>query len=389
MMNAEVVEIDTLHFHPLNPNIGNVDVIAESLEVNGQYKPVTVQRSTRNIVAGNHRVKAAKLLGWTRIAVNFIDVSDEEALEILLADNKASDESVTDEQAAFNLLATLPSVVGTGYTVEDLELPEPVIDIEEPESQPASEKPEKEDQEDKPVPFQIGGAKGYLQAAAFKEWRAGLPRPKEEAFEVVALRLGMAEVQRTAQTANVSCDVEAVLISDLLNYPGNPQQGDIGTIMGLLEKHGQYSPVVVNKRNNRILAGNHVVLAASQLGWERIGVSWVDVDADAEKRIVLVDNRARALARYDLEALSRAVMMVDPSNIEAAGFTFEDLDTVAQGQELRPRNGRRAEATIVVGNIRGKVRIALVRAANLTAGQELIEAAAMLGINPAFVVTID
>ena len=56
-------EIDTLLPFPNNPRRGNVKKLRESLEANGQYKPIVVQASTRYILAGNHLWQAAKELG--------------------------------------------------------------------------------------------------------------------------------------------------------------------------------------------------------------------------------------------------------------------------------------------------------------------------------------
>jgi hypothetical protein len=50
----------------------------------------------------------------------------------------------------------------------------------------------------------------------------------------------------------------------------NVRQGDIGAISESLKAHGQYRPIVVDKRTNRILAGNHTWKAAKSLGWTQI-----------------------------------------------------------------------------------------------------------------------
>lgn len=91
----------------------------------------------------------------------------------------------------------------------------------------------------------------------------------------------------------------AVPIGNLSPYPGNPRRDDVAAIVESLRVNGQYRPVVANRRNGQVLAGNHTLLAARQLGWPELAVSWVDVDDDAAVRIVAVDNRASDLAGYD------------------------------------------------------------------------------------------
>jgi hypothetical protein len=52
-----------------------------------------------------------------------------------------------------------------------------------------------------------------------------------------------------------------------------------------------------------VLAGNHTWRAARELGWEQIAVTFVDVDQQQARRILLVDNRTSDLAGYDEQAL--------------------------------------------------------------------------------------
>lgn len=74
-----------------NPRRGNIDTIAESLERNGQYRPIVVNKPTGEILAGNHTYAAAKRLGWTHIAATFVDVDEDQAARIILADNRTAD----------------------------------------------------------------------------------------------------------------------------------------------------------------------------------------------------------------------------------------------------------------------------------------------------------
>jgi ParB-like chromosome segregation protein Spo0J len=69
---------------------------------------------------------------------------------------------------------------------------------------------------------------------------------------------------------------------ELRTYQRNPRQCDPTAIARSLAVNGQYRPIVVNKgtytgRPNEVLAGNHTLIAARDLGWEHIAVvpSWV------------------------------------------------------------------------------------------------------------------
>src|SRR5215210_3441174 len=85
----------------------------------------------------------------------------------------------------------------------------------------------------------------------------------------------------------------AVPLADLRPYDANPRRGDVEAIKASLQAHGQYRPIVVNRPTMQVLAGNHTLEAARELGWVTIAATFVDVDDEQAKRIVLVDNRTK------------------------------------------------------------------------------------------------
>jgi len=116
--------IDSVQPHPRNVRQGDVGAIATSLNLNGQYRPIVVHKTSNNILAGNHTYKAAVSLGWTHIAITYVDCTDEQALKILLADNKANDLASYDDSALADLLKDLvggPGLDGTLYELSDLD----------------------------------------------------------------------------------------------------------------------------------------------------------------------------------------------------------------------------------------------------------------------------
>ena len=54
------VPLDTLRPYARNPRRGDVATIVESLRANGQYRPIVVRSSTREVLAGNHTLAAAR-----------------------------------------------------------------------------------------------------------------------------------------------------------------------------------------------------------------------------------------------------------------------------------------------------------------------------------------
>ena len=121
------VKLSTLRPHPRNARNGDVEAVAESLTVNGQYRPIVVT-TDGTILAGNHTYAAALSLGWDRIAAVTVDVAPEspEALRIMLADNRTADLGGYDDALLLDLLrdldATATQLAGTAYDTTDLEL---------------------------------------------------------------------------------------------------------------------------------------------------------------------------------------------------------------------------------------------------------------------------
>ena len=127
--DLQVSELRTYH---RNPRKGNTQVIAQSLVVNGMYRPIVVNAGTHTgrpleVLAGNHTLMAARDLGWESVAAVTVDVDDDQAARIVAADNRTSDIGEYDDRLLLELLADLPDLDGTGYDPGDLEALEAAI----------------------------------------------------------------------------------------------------------------------------------------------------------------------------------------------------------------------------------------------------------------------
>jgi len=111
-----IVPLGALQHYKGNARQGDVDGIARSLQINGQYRPIVVRRETREILAGNHTYKAAKQLGWDNIKVTYVDgLTDEQARRIVLADNRYNDLATYNVPDLTKLLEDMTSLDGTGF----------------------------------------------------------------------------------------------------------------------------------------------------------------------------------------------------------------------------------------------------------------------------------
>lgn len=122
----EVVQtpLDQLLPHPMNPRKGNVAKIVESIRTNGFYGVIVAQKSTRYILAGNHRWRAAQQLGLESVPVMWLNISDAKAKKILLADNRTNDLAAYENDSLQELLRSViaeDDLIGTGYDATDIQ----------------------------------------------------------------------------------------------------------------------------------------------------------------------------------------------------------------------------------------------------------------------------
>lgn len=164
------IPLDKLSLYHQNARRGDVAAIAESLTVNGQYAPITVNLGTHTgrpyeVLAGNHTTMSARYLGWTEIDCYVVDVDEQAATRINLSANKLTQLGGFDQDALNAQLASLGDIAGTGFTQSEIdalltppELPaEPVDYPEPPAEQQAEPAPKSSDEsvQDAPGPRSI------------------------------------------------------------------------------------------------------------------------------------------------------------------------------------------------------------------------------------------
>lgn len=124
-LEVDLVPIDSVTPHPDNYNNGSIEDIMESIEVNGMYRPLYVQKQTGYIFAGNHTWYACKQLGAEVVPVKYIDADDLTILTMLVGDNEIARKALPDTNALLQILETLDSqatLLGSGKKPHDLEV---------------------------------------------------------------------------------------------------------------------------------------------------------------------------------------------------------------------------------------------------------------------------
>lgn len=86
------VHIDDIHPNDYNPNrqsTHDFELLCRSMEEDGFTTPIIVQRKDNVIVDGEHRWRAAKVLGYTQVPVVFVDMTPEQMRISTLRHNRA------------------------------------------------------------------------------------------------------------------------------------------------------------------------------------------------------------------------------------------------------------------------------------------------------------
>lgn len=111
--------VDWITPHPDNPNEGDEKALEESIDELGFYGAILVRQIGEfeyQLLGGEHRWKDTKSRGKPTIpAIVLHDVSDDEALKILLGDNEVTRRGKYDHVRLTKVLRKLPDTKGTGF----------------------------------------------------------------------------------------------------------------------------------------------------------------------------------------------------------------------------------------------------------------------------------
>lgn len=114
-----MVAVDQVQPHPRNPNRGEADAIADSIEAIGFYGALMIHGPTGNILAGSHRWVAARDEGLRELPALVYDVDEETAERIMVGDNEFARRARWDMAGLVavltDLAATPAQLAATGF----------------------------------------------------------------------------------------------------------------------------------------------------------------------------------------------------------------------------------------------------------------------------------
>lgn len=120
---VEYVPIESIRPNSYNPNRQDeetLSLLCKSIEEDGFTQPVVVQRSTGEIVDGEHRWRAARMMKMAQIPVCFVDMTDEQMRIATLRHNRARGSE--DAVLAVDVLRDLQQLGAIDWAQDSLQL---------------------------------------------------------------------------------------------------------------------------------------------------------------------------------------------------------------------------------------------------------------------------
>lgn len=340
--DAQSIPLRGLKPHPANARRGDVDLIEQSLTAHGQYAPIVVNQDNV-ILAGHHVVQAARRLKWTKIDAVRVTTTDEQALGILLADNRTADLATYHQPRLVALLESLDTLDGTGYGPADIAALDAMIGGQSPDApeqpQEGTGGPEAGEAGSPYTEFRIGRSWAWeIPTPDYESWRdnviGDVTRPRAVATLKRLLGLPTPTKPPATQPHIPLTDVTLADPRDLKPHPGNAREGDLGAVIESLTTFGQYKPITANIQTGHVVKGNHTHQAILTLGWPQIAVRWINVDEQEETKILLIDNRTSDLAGYDPATLKTTLQTLRRHT--GTGYSPDDVDDILSGGAPKP-----------------------------------------------------
>lgn len=136
----------------------------------------------------------------------------------------------------------------------------------------------------------------------------------------------------------------AVPVDDIDLDPANARKHGTENLAGIkasLRVYGQRKPVVVNKRNGVVEAGNGTLQAAISLKWTHVAVVYVDDDPSTAAGFSIADNRTSDLSEWDTDALDQILREIETGDEDLQAM----LSKLAEDEELYSMSGADGEDT--------------------------------------------
>jgi hypothetical protein len=126
-------------------------------------------------------------------------------------------------------------------------------------------------------------------------------------------------------------------IHELDFLEGNPRKGNVDAIAASYKEFGQVKPIVAKKNmdgSGTVIAGNHQLMAAIKLGWDKIAVIFLDADDKQAVAYALADNRTMELGYTDDDLLQKMLTEVSTEFSDLwTGLGWDEFEMAAMDEK--------------------------------------------------------
>lgn len=120
-------------------------------------------------------------------------------------------------------------------------------------------------------------------------------------------------------------------------HPNNYRRGDVSGIAESLSRFGQLRPIVVQQSSGYVVAGNHTLRAARELGWAHIAAVTIELADDEAEAYLVADNRLSDKASNDDAVLAPILeRLMVAGRLEGTGYSPDDVDDMLSALDALP-----------------------------------------------------
>ena len=150
-------------------------------------------------------------------------------------------------------------------------------------------------------------------------------------------------------------EYKEVKISDLNLNKNNPRINDAAAekLVAGIGAYGFINPVVVNKRDNMVLAGHTRIKALKKLSTDTVPVLFVDMDETTARGFAIWDNKSAEFSKWDEDLVMKELeaLSIEDFDIELTGFDINSLKEdpdISGGDEEPPEDKYQEQYGVII-----------------------------------------
>lgn len=109
---------------------------------------------------------------------------------------------------------------------------------------------------------------------------------------------------------------------------------NLKAIKASLKKWGQVEPLIIQKKNNKIIGGNGRFNVMKELNWTEVKIIRVDIDDTQAHLLGVALNRTAELAVWDEPRLADILEAAQSDDFEALGFSDDEVRALLEAPEV-------------------------------------------------------